>query len=146
MKVGTTRFGILDIDSEEVILFPEGLPGLESCRRWVFLADAENDALAWMQSVDRPECALAVVSPRRFLADYAARVARRELEPLALESVEDAHVLVIVGKTDGKVTLNLKAPVVINLDRRLGRQVVTNGSLPVRCELGGGSAIFKKTA
>lgn len=146
MKIHTARFGPLDVDSDEVILFAEGLLGLDDCRRWIFLPDAESDSVAWMQCVDRPEIALAVVSPRRFVPDYRARVARRELEPLELEATDDAHVLVIVGKTGRSVTLNLKAPVVINLDRCLGRQVVTNGSMPVGFELSHETAAIKKIA
>ena len=146
MRIASARFGPLDIDPEEVILFPEGIAGFEECRRWIFLADAENDAVAWMQCIDRPQLALAVVSPRRFVAGYQARVARRELAPLELETPHEAHVLVVMSTADGVVTLNLKAPVVINLRRRLGRQVVANGPLPIRFELAGGVATLKKTA
>lgn len=146
MKINTTRFGSLEIDPDEVILFAEGLIGLEECCRWVFLADAESDVVAWMQSLERPEVALAVVSPRRFMGDYQVRVARRELEPLRLETVNNAHVLVVVGRSEGAVTLNLKAPLVVNLQRRLGRQVVANGPMPVRFEPAHGTAAFKKIA
>jgi flagellar assembly factor FliW len=76
MHIDTTRFGPIEIDSGDVIHFPEGLLGLPSCRNWVLLADAENNALAWMQSTDRAEIALGVVSPRRFVPCYQMRVAR----------------------------------------------------------------------
>jgi flagellar assembly factor FliW len=44
-------------------------------------------------------------------------------------------VLVVVGSDEDGITLNLKAPLVINLRRRLGRQVVHNHDLPLRYEL-----------
>jgi flagellar assembly factor FliW len=135
MIINTTRFGCVTIDREDIIRFPEGLLGLPDCLDWVILADAQNDAVAWMQSLDRKEIALALVSPRRFLRDYRIRVARKEIEPLELERLEDAQVLVIVGKTQRSLTLNLKAPLVLNLACRRGRQVITNGQLPVRYEL-----------
>jgi len=40
----------------------------------------------------------------------------------------------------------LKAPVVINLERRLGRQVVANGDQPVQYELISQPAPLKKSA
>ena len=80
-----SRFGTLVIDTADVIHFPNGLVGMESCRRWVLLADQQCDAIAWLQSVDRPEMALAVTSPRRFVPDYQMRVARRELALVQLE-------------------------------------------------------------
>ncbi len=146
MNTNTTRFGSISFQQEDILHFPEGLLGLEECRDWVLLADGENEALAWMQSIDRAEVALAVVSPRRFVPAYRMRVARRELEPLEFESLQSAEVLIVVGKSEQSVTLNLKAPLVINLDRRLGRQVITNGDLPVQYELASETPALKKSA
>jgi flagellar assembly factor FliW len=146
MLIETTRFGPVDIEPDDVIHFPNGLLGMEECRRWVLLGDEENDVLGWLQSVDRSEIAMAVVSPRRFVPDYQMRVARHELGPLALEDVRQAQVLVILGKTDRAMTLNLKAPLVFNLPRRLGRQVVTNGDQPVQYALPCAQASLKKSA
>jgi len=146
MEIFTTRFGTLDVEADDLIHFPKGLLGLAQCRDWVLLADTQNDAVAWLQSVDRAEIALGVVSPRRFLSSYQMRVVGRELEPLKLERIQAARVLVVVSKNEGLITLNLKAPLVINLDRRLGRQVIANGELPVQYELGNASSSLKKTA
>jgi len=136
MFIQTTRFGRLEIAPQDVLVFPAGIPGLEDCREWVLLADADNDALGWLQSTKRREVAFAVVSPRRFVAGYQIRIARSELAPLELVDVREAQVLVIVGKNDRGITLNLKAPLVIHLARRLGRQVVANGDQPIQFELG----------
>jgi flagellar assembly factor FliW len=146
MHIRTTRFGPLEIEADDVIHFPAGLLGLEDCRPWVLLADAQNDALGWLQSTTRPEMALAVVSPRRFVPDYQFRVFRSELNSLELGDVKSAQVLVIVGKNEHTITLNLKAPVVINLERRLGRQVVANGDHSVQFELTTTPAPLKKSA
>jgi len=135
MEIRTTRFGTVEIDAADVIAFPGGMPGLEGSFNWVLLADAENDALGWLQSTARSDLALAVVSPRRFVPDYQVRVARAELAPLALDQVHDAQVLVIVNKHEQSITLNLKAPLIINLQSRLGRQVVSNGDYPIQHEL-----------
>jgi flagellar assembly factor FliW len=146
MKVNTTRFGRLEIEADDVLLFPSGVLGLEDCRHWVLLADAQNEALGWLQSISRPEIALAVVSPRRFVPDYQLRVARGEMNPLELDDLEQAQVLLIVGKNQYGVTLNLKAPIVVNADRRLGRQVIANGEQPVQYQLTDGTAVMRKSA
>jgi flagellar assembly factor FliW len=146
MEISTTRFGPIEVQADDVIHFPEGLLGLKACRDWVLLAEAENDAVAWLQSVDRADVALAVVSPRRFVPKYRMRVARRELEPLQLDQIGRAQVLVIVGRTERCLTLNLKAPIVINLDRRSARQVITNGELSVRHPLGARLPAMKRSA
>src|SRR5580698_8792159 len=85
MDIQTTRFGAVTIEAEDILVFPTGLMGLEDCQHWVLLADAQNDALGWLQSTSRPEVALAVVTPRRFVPDYQVRIVRSELTPLAIE-------------------------------------------------------------
>jgi len=146
MKIETTRFGTVEIEPQDVLDFPSGLLGLEDCRQWVLLADTENDALGWLQCALHAEYAFAVVCPRRFVPDYQVRISRGELTPLLLADVREAQVLAIVGKGDRGITLNLKAPVVINLERRLGRQVITNGDMPVAYELASQPAPLRKIA
>jgi flagellar assembly factor FliW len=133
----------LDFDPKDRLLFPAGIVGLEDCQEWVVLADADNDALGWLQSASRREIALPVVSPRRYVSNYQLRVARSELAPLELAALRDAQVLVIVGKNESGITLNLKAPLVINLALKLGRQVVANNDYPIQFELNSPRRLLK---
>lgn len=142
MELFTTRFGPVCVEEEDVITFSNGLIGMEPCRRWALLADSQNASLGWLQSVDRDDLALAVVSPRRFVPDYRIRIARRDLDPLALVSPRGAQVLVILSQIGDTLALNLKAPLVMNIDTRQGRQIVAkddhsvqymlNTTLPLR--------------
>ena len=125
MQISTSRFDSLTIDEADVLTFVDGLIGMEDCRRWVLLADSTNSALGWLQSLDRPEVALGVVSPRRFVPNYKVRVARREIQPLGLTNPQEAQVLAIMSNSHGSLSLNLKAPLIIHLAERLGRQIVT---------------------
>jgi flagellar assembly factor FliW len=135
MIISTTRFGSVTIADNDVLTFVDGLIGMEQCRQWALLADASNPALGWLQSVDRPDLALAVVCPRRFLPGYSVRIARRDIEPLALVNPQDAQVLVIVSQADGSLVVNLKAPLVIHLEERLGRQIVARDDHAVQHRL-----------
>jgi flagellar assembly factor FliW len=135
MNINTTRFGKLTIDERDVVTFVDGLIGMEECRRWTLLSDVQNDALAWLQSLDRAEVALAVVSPRRFVPGYQVRVARRDIQPLGLRNANDAQVLVIISHASGALALNLKAPLVIHMQERLGRQIVARDDHSVQYRL-----------
>jgi flagellar assembly factor FliW len=146
MHLRTTRFGTLNVSPDDVITAPSGLPGLEDCRQWVLLADSVNDALGWLQSATRPETALPVVSPRRFVPDYRFRAYRSELAPLELASLDEAHVLAVVSEHDGRLTLNLKAPIVVNIRTRTARQVVVNDDHPLQFVLPSTSSRMKKIA
>lgn len=146
MRINTTRFGRIDVDAADVLTFPSGLPGLEDCREWALLADSTNDALGWLQSTTRGDVALAVVSPRRFVPDYQVRIPRSELTPLAIADIRQAQVVLVVSRAGTSLTLNLKAPIVINLEARTGRQVVASGDLPMQYELTTRHPTLKKSA
>ena len=129
MILSTTRFGAVRLESDDIFLFQNGLIGIEDYRRWVLLADINNDAVGWLQSATHPDIALAVVSPRRFVPDYKVRLTASQLE---LDELDRAFILIVVAKNEGRLTANLKAPLLINLDRRIGRQVVTSDEQPLQ--------------
>jgi flagellar assembly factor FliW len=146
LHIATSRFGPLELETTDVIHFSAGVIGLERCQNWVLLADTQNELLGWLQSTERPEVALAVVSPRRFLPDYRVRISRRELEAVKLRDPQEAQVLVIVGVTDHGHSLNLKAPLVFNLESRLGAQVVAKDDHPLQFLVAAQPAPLKKSA
>ncbi|MCI0359510.1 MAG: flagellar assembly protein FliW [Planctomycetaceae bacterium] len=147
MQIHTTRFGLVEVDVADILLFPHGMIAFEDCRHWVLLADDGNESLGWLQSVTRGEVALAVVSPRRFAPDYQVHVTRGQLAALELSHFDAAYVLSIISKSDDDLTLNLKAPLIINLDRRLGRQVITTDEQPVARQLATSRpALLRKSA
>ena len=146
MEISTTRFGNVAIDAEDILLFPNGLLGYEDNQHWVLLADSENPAVGWLQSISRPGLAMAVVSPRRFVPEYHLRVTHAELASLQLGSEDRTYVLTLVSNHEGSLTANLRAPIVINLQRRLGRQVITTDEQPLQYELAARPLPLRKTA
>ncbi len=146
MKVVAAKFGAIEIEQDDLLFFPEGLMGFENCLHWAILNDAFSDHVAWLQSVEEPETALAVISPRRFVPEYKIHVSRMELLPLRLENPNRAEALAVLGKSERGLHVNLKAPLLINPDRRLGRQVITSGDYPLQYDLGRASKLWKKIA
>lgn len=131
MQISTRHFGSVEIDADDILHFPRGIVAFEDCRHWVLLSDAGNPSLAWLQSIHRSDVAVPVVSPRRFAPDYAVHVLKGQLATLELSQFDHAFVLTVISQSDGDLTMNLKAPLLINLDRRLGRQVITIDEQPV---------------
>jgi flagellar assembly factor FliW len=146
MQIKTSRFGTVEITPEDVLLFSNGLFAFENQRHWVLLSDADNDSVAWLQSLSDPEVALPLVSPRRFVPGYQVRIARHQLTPLELAVLDKAFVLTVVSRSQGRLTLNLKAPIIVNLDRRIGRQVVTSDEQPLQLELPAAAVRLRRSA
>jgi flagellar assembly factor FliW len=146
MQISTTRFGLVNVDVDDLLHFPLGVAGFEDCRHWILLADPANNAVGWLQSAERPATALAVVSPRRFVEDYRIRVTAGQLTCLSLADQDRLYALCVVSKRDGQCVMNLRAPVLINLDRRLGCQVITGDDQPVQAVVVKPAAPLRKTA
>jgi len=146
MQINTTRFGLVNFEVDDILLFPHGLIGFEDCRHWVLLGDAENETLGWLQCVPRPEVALPVVSPRRFVPEYQVRVTRGQLAPLELSQFDQAFVLTVISQNHADLTVNLKAPLVVNLNRRIGRQVITTDEQPLAHRVSTPAPALRKVA
>ncbi len=146
MQINTTRFGTVDVQAEDILLFPLGIIGFEKCLQWVLLADASNDSLGWLQSVQDPQIAMPVVSPRRFAPDYRVKVSPAQLELLELGAEDETFVLVVLARNEDSLTMNLKAPLIVNLDKQVGRQVITSDDQPLQRQLAEISEPLRKSA
>ena len=126
MIVKTGRFGQLTVSDEEIIEIPAGILGFPDYKKFCLVDPADDTLILWLQSLENPEIAFAVLEPKVFRTDYAVRLSAAELRELKLVSVTQAAVLSILTiPTDvTQMTANLKAPVVINLETRLAKQVV----------------------
>jgi len=86
-------------------------------KRYVVLYDGDkNSPFRWLQNVDDGELAFAVVNPFMVVKDYDFEIPDEAVESLGIESILDVMVLsiVVVPEDISKMTMNLKAPVIIN--------------------------------
>ncbi|RCS47728.1 hypothetical protein DTL42_14525 [Bremerella cremea] len=132
MEFQTTRFGKLSIRQDETIVFPQGLIGFEHHTKWAILADESNDSVGWLQSMDQADLAFAVVSPRRYVPGYKVRISPEQATSLKLDAGMETFVLVIVSRENSLISVNLRAPLLVNLSLQLGRQVITTDEQPLR--------------
>ena len=146
MQVDTTRFGPVAIAPEDILLFSRGVIGFEEHRHWVLLADESSDSVAWLQSLTDAEVALPMVSPRRFAPNYRVHITGSQLTPLELAVLDRAFVLVVLSQNEHSLTINLRAPIVLNLDRRIGRQLVTGAEEQIQMAITGESEVLRKSA
>lgn len=146
MELETARFGRLRFREADVLHFASGMIGFSGCCDWVLVPDTANAAVGWLQSVNHRAIALPVANPLRFLLAYRLRIPRRELDVLELAAGDEPRPLVVVSKVGESLALNLRAPLIVNFERRLGRQVVVSDGYPVRFVLSDAWRCEKKIA
>jgi len=146
MKCNSSRFGQLDIASDRIILFPDGMIGFPQARHWVLLSEGDDDSVGWLQSLTDGELAFLVVTPHRFVEDYSLKIHRSQLMTLPWSPEDRSLTLAIVSDHGGKLTANLKAPILLNVDRCLGRQVLVADDKPVQHVLTPNALPLRKSA
>ena len=138
LEINTTRFGNIIIEEEKIIHFPDGIPGFEDLKRYVFMAEEnvnlQEDKLEvfhWLQSVCDASVAFLVVNPFLFIPDYSFDLSDDEVTALELKSPEEIavfNIITIPGEKAAEVTINLLAPLIINFKLKLAKQVILTGS------------------
>lgn len=126
MKVETTRFGVIEVDSELVLTFTQPIIGFPEHRRFMFIPGPEGSPVKWLQSVEKGDLAFLVMDPRSVVPDYEVRLDSVDLAELAAESLEglEIYTLVVVPQDRSLVRTNLKAPLVVNPRHRLAKQTI----------------------
>jgi len=119
--------------NQEVVVFPQGLPGFADCRSFVvFAAEAAN--FQWLTSVEGPPASFLTVDPRHVLPTLTYKLSPADLA--RLEASPDTALLwlaIVLIEADGTVCVNLRAPIVINPESMLGCQIMPERTLyPVR--------------
>lgn len=135
MVIHTSRFGAVSITSEDVIHFPEGLLGFNELRRFVLLDDPTDEIFAWLQSCEEPGIAFPLLEPELFAANYTVQLSKHDLESLSMQPNDGARTfsIITIPADPTQMTANLKAPIVINVAKRLARQcVLQDNSLAIR--------------
>ena len=129
MERYSSRFGEFQVDKENIIVFSQGIPGFSELHRFVILPHAEDSPVHFLQCLDNTEISFAITNPKLFFTDYQVIVEQSELMELRLSSIKEALVFVIlvVASNPKNITANLLAPIIINPQNKIGRQVVMTG-------------------
>ncbi len=130
--IENTRFGSIEFDDQETLHFTEGLVGFPTLTEFVLVVHRENSPFQWLQSVSEPGMAFLVTDPNRYIEDYGIEIADEEAENLALTVDGSTMIMVTASIPKGdptKLNLNLSGPIVVNLENRLGKQLMVESEI-----------------
>jgi len=138
MKIQTSRFGILDVSDDPLLSFPSGLVGFPDFRRFVVLEAAADSDYQWLQSCDDPSLAVVIVDVHLLQPDFRIDVPGEGLAELDMIQSDPILIMAVVTIPSGRpdqATANLRAPLVVNLRTRKGKQMILHESIPLRYPL-----------
>jgi flagellar assembly factor FliW len=134
-QFATKHFGLIEYSDEAVLEFPAGLPGFESEDRFLALEQPGIKPVVFLQSLKRPELCFITLPVHVVDPDYVLSVAPEDLRVLALADDRQPEIgrevlcLTIVSVAeDRQTTVNLLAPIVVNLKTRCAVQAIEGDS------------------
>lgn len=131
IEVPSQALGAIEVRPESIMTVAEPLAGFPDTSRYALIEHTREGGSAsasvyWLQAVDRPFHAFVVTDPWSVYPEYAPEISDADAAQLGLASFEDARVfgILTVPRTPSEITINLRAPVVVNVVQRLAKQVV----------------------
>ena len=127
MMITTKLFGDIEVDDEKKITFVQGIVGFPDLKDFLLIHDSESEGgIRWMQSIQEPAFAMPVIDPLAVKPDYNPTIEDELLKPMGEVKEENTLVLVTITVPHEieKMTVNLKAPIVINGENRKASQII----------------------
>ena len=133
MRAMTKNFGEIEIADDKIIVFDKGIIGFPELREFALIYNEDRGSnggsIRWLQSMNRGDFAMPVMDPLVVDPSYNPQVDDELLKPLGEMNPYAMVVLVTVTvpKDIKYITVNLKAPIVINGCNSAAAQLIVDG-------------------
>jgi len=124
--IKTSRFGKVKIKKEDIIFMPDGVIGFHDEKRFAVIERVQEIPFLWFQAVDTHDLAFIIVDPHLFIPDYNPEVGNADLKLLKAKDKDQVefYAIVTVPNNPEEMTANLIAPLCINSETRLAKQII----------------------
>ena len=131
MKVKTRICGEIEVREDKTIEMIGGLIGFEALKNYVLINeedDKDRKGVMWLQSVDEGSIALPTMDPTIVYPSYAPVIPEEILAGLGDFDKDEYLILVAltVPKKIEDMSVNLRAPIILDVDTRIGCQVIVD--------------------
>lgn len=131
IAVETRHFGQVLVSENQIIAFPQGLPGFPEFRRYAVIETSQISPFLELQCLDNASLAFVAAEPVKLVSDYKIGPVGSALQEIEATDQQELKLLVLLTIPPGhpqELTANLTGPILIN--PRLGRakQIVIENS------------------
>ena len=136
MQIETRDFGLAEIDEKDVVTFVKPILGFEEYTQFVMIIDQDIQGFAWLQSVQEKELCF-IIANAALIDGYSPKIDGETLEALGGEYTE-MWLMASIKEETIKTTVNLKSPLLFNMNNFTAAQAVSEDDLPFRYAIFGG--------
>ncbi|EGT3844695.1 TPA: flagellar assembly protein FliW [Clostridioides difficile] len=108
------------------VTLKKGILGFEDLKEYELLDIEDNDSLKEFNSTEEEGIGFVVVSPFEIINEYEIVLNQETIEKLEVKSPKDVVLfnIITLGQTFEESTVNMKAPIVINIKTNFGMQII----------------------
>jgi flagellar assembly factor FliW len=126
MEIISKLLGKVEFTDENIIRFEEGLIGIPEKTRFILIEKEDFLPFSYLQSVDDPSFILVVINPMLVEKEYKFDIHKDDLKAIGVKDENDFTIfsIVIFAKQLENITVNLRAPILINIHTKNALQVI----------------------
>ncbi len=108
------------------LLFPHGLFGFEAYTRYKLTGDQKKAPFLRLESLENSSLLFYVIDPFPHCPSYEPALTRVDLKDVGVIHEANLILLTIVDANRRYPTMNLSAPLLIHLSKKIGKQLLTH--------------------
>ena len=113
----TLQFGEISVEPRHIFTFKSGVLGFERLREFVLISEEETVPFKWLISLEETDIGFPLLSPWLIDTTY---------NPGKSFDLDSQVLFVVITLEDGKgkMTANMKAPIVLDVTKQTGEQII----------------------
>lgn len=125
MEIVSPVHGKILFEEDDIILFEKGIPGVEEYKKYI-IKDVEDSYFKIMQSIEDVELGFIIISAFDVKKDYEIKLTSEILNKLDIKEANEVALYSIVSLNSNpeNITANLRAPLIININKKKGEQYI----------------------
>ncbi|MGE4318864.1 MAG: flagellar assembly protein FliW [Deferribacterales bacterium] len=120
------KLGKIEYADADIITLSAPILGFPDLSDFILISNEKSYPFLWFQSVQDKDICFILVEPELFVPDYTPKLNKREAKILGAE--EDTKMklfaIVVVPDQPKNATMNLRAPLIVNVEKKLAKQVI----------------------
>ncbi len=126
LKINSPKLGPIEYKEDDLITLSSPLLGFPELNDFLLISNDASYPFLWFQSVEDIDTCFILIEANTFFKDYKPVINKRESKVLAIEDMKDVKIfsIVVVPEDPKKSTANLRAPLVVNFEKKLAKQII----------------------
>lgn len=128
MVLKTKYHGDIEYEENQIINFKKGILSFENLKNFILFPLKGNEFFNVLHSIENTSIGFIVASPFSIKEDYTFELPNKIIEELQINDSTEVLVqnILTVNSDIEKTTINLRAPLIININSKLGEQIILN--------------------